>query len=341
VKAAVIESPMVVALHDVPEPVISQPHEVKIRVAYTGICGSEIHAYHGTHPFRVPPVISGHELSGIVTEVGSAVTAVQPGDRVTVEPHYGCGHCRACREGAYNACASKQVLGTQSWPGSFGELIVVPEATVVPLPAGVSMEQGALIEPIAVGVHAVRRAGVGLGDTVAILGAGPIGLGLLLAAQAAGAATTLVTDVSAYHRGIAVQMGATAALDPATEDVAAAAQDYSGGEGADVVFLGVAVEAVLNDGLRTARRRGTVMEVAMFGRPPAINLHLLQNKELRLLGSNMYTREDFTISAEAIASGRFDTSLMISKIMPMDEVVAAMDLVDRRLEDAVKVLLRF
>lgn len=340
-KAAVIEKPLVVAMHDVPVPQIEADDQVQIRVVVVGICGSEIHAYHGTHPFRIPPVISGHELAGVVTAVGDAVTSVAVGDRVTVEPHYGCGVCRACREGAYNACASKQVLGTQSWQGAFGEYIVVPEKTVVPLPDNVSFEQGALIEPIAVGVHAVRKAGVRLGDSVAILGAGPIGMGLLLAAKASGASSVYITDVSAYNRGIALKMGATQALNPAEENVAEAIVAATGGEGVDAVFLGVAVESVLNDALRMVRRRGTVSEVGMFSKPPRIDIHLVQNKELRILGSNMYTREDFTISAQAIASGRFDTSLFVSKVMPIDSVTEAMDLVDRRLEDVVKVLLRF
>ncbi len=341
VKAAVIEKPLVVAVHDVPVPQIEAEDQVQIRVVVVGICGSEIHAYHGTHPFRIPPVISGHELAGVVTAVGAAVTTVAVGDRVTVEPHYGCGVCRACREGAYNACASKQVLGTQSWQGAFGEYIVVPEKTVVPLPDSVSFEQGALIEPIAVGVHAVRKAGVGLGDSVAILGAGPIGLGLLLAARAAGAFPVFVTDVSAYNRQVAQQMGATRALNPTEEDVAQRIVDATAGEGPDVVFLGVAVESVLNDALKMVRRRGTVSEVGMFSQPPRIDIHLVQNKEVRILGSNMYTRDDFVVSAEAIASGRFDTSAMISKIMPIDSAPEAMDLVDRRLEDVVKVLLKF
>ena len=340
-KAAVIERPMVVAVHDVPLPVIEADDQVQIQVAVVGICGSEIHAYHGTHPFRIPPVISGHELAGVVTAVGSAAASVAVGDRVTVEPHYGCGVCRACREGAYNACASTQVLGTQSWQAAFGEYIVVPERTVVPLPDNVSFEQGALIEPIAVGVHAVRKAGVGLGDGVAILGAGPIGLGLLLAARAAGASPVFVTDLSACNREIALKMGATRALDPAKDDVAQSVIDATGGEGVDAAFLGVAVESVLNDALKMVRRRGTVSEVGMFGKPPRIDIHLVQNKELRILGSNMYTRDDFVVSAEAIASGRFDTSLMISKIMPIDRAPEAMDLVDRRLEDVVKVLLRY
>jgi len=187
----------------------------------------------------------------------------------------------------------------------------------------------------------VRKAGVGLGDSVAILGAGPIGLGLLLAARAAGAARVFVTDVSAYNRQVAQKMGASRALNPTEEDVAQSIVDATEGEGVDVVFLGVAVESVLNDALKMVRRRGTVSEVGMFSKPPRIDIHLVQNKELRILGSNMYTRDDFVVSAEAIASGRFDTSSMISKIMPIDSVVEAMDLVDRRLEDVVKVLLKF
>ncbi|MFO7697655.1 MAG: zinc-binding dehydrogenase [Anaerolineae bacterium] len=191
------------------------------------------------------------------------------------------------------------------------------------------------------GVHAVRKVGVELGDTVAILGAGPIGLGLLLAARASGAAQIFVTDVSAYNLDIAGKMGATHVMDPSREDFVGGVLGETDGEGVDAVFLGVAVQSVLNDALRAVRRNGTVSEVAMFGKPPEIDIHLVQNKELRILSSNLYTRDDFSIAAAAVASGAFDTLLMISKIMPMDSVVEAFEIVDKRTEDVVKVLLRF
>ena len=165
---------------DMPEPVITQPGWVKIRVRVCGICGSEVHAYHGLHPFRIPPVVSGHEFSGDVVEVGEGVTRCKVGDRVTAEPQYGCGECWYCKNGLYNVCTSKRVLGSNGWSGPMGEYVVVPENTVVRLADSVSYEEGALIEPVANGMYAVRKAGITKDTTICIIGCGPIGLGDLL-----------------------------------------------------------------------------------------------------------------------------------------------------------------
>jgi len=340
-RAAVIDKPFSIELKEVELPFIKQDYEVKIKVIVTGICGSEIHAYHGTHPFRVPPVVSGHEFAGVVVEIGKEVKSVSVGDRVTVEPHYGCGVCKSCQAGHYNICKEKKVLGTQEWPGSFGEYIVVPEKTVVKLPDNVSFEQGALIEPIAVGVHAVRKAGVGLGDTVVILGAGPIGLGLLLAVKNSGATKIFVTDALDYNLDIAKKLGATNTINSIKEDAVNTILEETGGEGSDKAFLAVGIEPVLNDSFKIVKRGGTVVEVALFGKKPQIDISYIQNKEIKILGCNMYTRTDFEIAAEAIAANMFDTSLMISKIMPIEDIKNAINIVDKKTENVVKVLLKF
>lgn len=340
-RAAVIDKPFSIELKEVDLPFIKQDYEVKIKVVVTGICGSEIHAYHGTHPFRVPPVISGHEFAGVVVEIGKEVKSVSVGDRVTVEPHYGCGVCRPCQRGAYNICKEKKVLGTQEWTGSFGEYIIVPENTVVKLPDNVSFEQGALIEPIAVGVHAVINADVVLGDSVAILGAGPIGLGLLLAAKNSGATKIFVTDALDYNLDIAKKMGATNVINSLKEDMTEIILNETNGEGVGKVFLAVGIESVLNDSFKILRRGGKLAEVALFGKKPQVEISCVQNKEITILGSNMYTKADFEIAAEAIAANMFDTSLMISKIMPIEDIKNAINIVDKKTENVVKVLLKF
>ena len=340
-RAAVIDKPFSIELHEVRPPVIMCANEVKIKVIVTGICGSEIHAYHGTHPFRIPPVISGHELAGVVVEIGSEVKSVSVGERVTVEPHYGCKVCSPCQTGNYHICQEKRVLGTQEWVGSFGEYIVVPEDTIVKLPDNVSFEQGALIEPLAVGVHAVRKSGVGKGDKVAILGAGPIGLGLLIAAKYSGADTILITDALDYNLEIAKKLGANSPINTTEEDAVSRILEETDGEGVDAVFIAVGIESVLNDSLRMVRRGGKVSEVALFGRQPKIDISYIQNKEIKLIGSNMYVREDFEIAKEAIAANFFDTSLLISKVVPVEEVKKAIKIVDEKLENVVKVLLKF
>lgn len=340
-RSAVIDKPYSIELREVDPPAIKKDDQVKIKVIVTGICGSEIHAYHGTHPFRIPPVISGHEFAGVIVEKGEAVTRFQVGDRVTVEPHYGCGVCKLCQAGRYNICRDKKVLGTQEWTGSFGEYVVVPESTVVKLPDDVSFEQGALIEPLAVGVHAVRKAGVGLGSKVAILGAGPIGLGLLLAAKNSGATKIFITDALDFNLDIAGKLGATHTINTLKENAVESVIEETDGEGADIVFLAVGIESVLNDSLKMVKRGGKISEVALFGKKPVIEISFIQNKEIKIEGCNMYTIEDFEIAAEAIAANMFDTELLISKVYPIEEVKDAMKTVDEKLENVVKVLLKF
>jgi 2-desacetyl-2-hydroxyethyl bacteriochlorophyllide A dehydrogenase len=340
-RAAVIDKPYSIELLEVDPPALKQEDQVKIRVIVTGICGSEIHAYHGTHPFRIPPVISGHEFAGIVVETGKNVSRISIGDRVTVEPQFGCGECKLCQTGRYNICRDKKVLGTQEWQGSFGEYVVVPERTVVKLPDNVSFEQGALIEPLAVGVHAVRKAAVGLGSKVAILGAGPIGLGLLLAAKNSGATKIFITDALDFNLDIAGKLGATHTINTLKENAVESVLKETNGEGADIVFLAVGIESVLNDSLKIVKRGGKISEVALFGKKPVIEISYIQNKEIKIEGCNMYTIEDFEIAAEAIAANMFDTDLLISKVYPIEEVKAAMKTVDEKLENVVKVLLKF
>ena len=170
-RAGFIEKPSVAMFRDdMPEPQLTEDNQVKIQVKTTGICGSEVHAYHGRHAWRVPPLVSGHEFAGVVAAVGRNVTQYKVGDRVTAEPQYGCGHCELCQAGHYNLCKDKKILGATYWSGSFGEYVVVPEQCVIPLADTVSFEQGALIEPLAVGMHAVRTHKVSRQHSIAVIG---------------------------------------------------------------------------------------------------------------------------------------------------------------------------
>ena len=340
-RAAVIDKPFSVSLQQVSVPSIQKANEVKIRVMITGICGSEIHAYHGTHPFRIPPVISGHELAGEVVEVGSEVKSVSPGDRVTVEPHYGCGTCSPCKMGNYNICDQKKVLGTQEWIGSFGEFIVVPEETILKLSDDISYEQGALIEPIAVGVHAVRKAKINAGENIAILGAGPIGLGIVLAAKKSNVSKIFITDAVNYNLDIAKKLGATASINIAVENATEKILNETNGDGVDTVFIAVGLQSVMDEAFRIVKRGGKISEIALFGKKPEIDIACIQSKEIQLIGSNMYIREDFEIAKEIIASNQFATSLLISKVVPIEEIKKAMKIVDEKVENVVKVLLKF
>ncbi|MHB1417626.1 MAG: zinc-dependent alcohol dehydrogenase, partial [Chloroflexota bacterium] len=181
-KAAVLTAHYHIEFADIPEPE-PKANEVKIKVISAGICGSEVHAFKGTHPFRHPPAILGHELAGEVVAVGDEINGYKVGDRVTVEPQILCGVCDACRAGYPNLCDNKVVLGTQKWVGGYAEYIVAPEQTLYKIPDSVSYDEAVMIEPLAVGVHAVREAKLKVGQSAIILGGGTIGLATLVAAR--------------------------------------------------------------------------------------------------------------------------------------------------------------
>lgn len=340
-KAAFIEKPYSIEFIDAPEPSIAKPDDVKVKIAFTGICGSEVTAFHGQHPTRKPPIISGHESSGFVVEVGAAVTGFKPGDRVIIEPQYSCQTCPDCLRGNYNVCPEKAVLGTVKWSGSFAEYIIAPERTLIHLPDHVSLEEGALVEPLAVGAHAVRRSDIGLGSTVFIQGCGPIGIGLLVFARMAGATKIIMSDISDYNLEVARKIGADVLINSAQKDVKQAVMEETNGEGADFVAMAASNSKILNEAVECTRRFGQILEVAHFGTEPPFDARVYRWKELSMIGTYMYVRKDFEIALDCIAGGRLDVKPMISMIRPIEECVEAMTIADKRTRDFVKILLAF
>ncbi|MFQ6048104.1 MAG: zinc-binding dehydrogenase, partial [Phycisphaerae bacterium] len=213
-RQAIMTSPGQIEIRDVPEPACA-PDQVLVRVRRIGICGSDVHVYHGTHPFTGYPVVQGHEFSGQIVQVGSAVDDPQlrPGVKVTCETQRTCRRCRPCRSGRYHLCDELRVMGFQT-PGAAQELVALPAEKVIALPDAFSFDQGALMEPAAVGVHATARAGVNPGDCVLVIGAGPIGMMAALAARARSAATVLISEPSAARRQVARKLGFEQLIDP-------------------------------------------------------------------------------------------------------------------------------
>lgn len=339
-RAAYIDKPMSIIFTDVEEPMITRPDEVKVQTVFTGICGSEVHAFHNKHPFRIPPLVSGHEVSGKVVEVGSDVKDFKPGDRVLVEPHYGCGECEHCKSGKYNVCTNKKVLGATYWSGSFGEFFVTPEQTLIHLPDNVSFEEGTLAEPIAVGMHAVLQCGVENKD-VLIIGAGPIGLGIVASAKKAKARKIIISDICSENLELASQMGATDIINVKDKDLIEEVKALTNGYGPDVTFLGFGNAKIVDDALTVTKSGGIVSEIAMINEAIEINIQKLQLKELVLKGSNMYTRDDFLTIVDALEKKEINVLPMISKIFPVEEVAKAMEIVDKRTEHIIKVMLKF
>ena len=340
-KAAFIDKPNSIICTDVEEPQIKKDNEVKIRVKVTGICGSEVHAYHGKHPYRVPPVVSGHEFAGDIVEVGRSVRNYKVGDRVTAEPQYGCGECVFCKTGKYNICNNKVVLGSNKWSGSFGEYIVVPEDTVIPIPDDMTYEKAALIEPLAVGLHAVKNSGIQVGQTVAIIGAGMIGLSILISAKMAGARNIIVSDILEQNLLIAKKIGATHCIKFNKENSIDEFLQYTSNSGIELVYLAVNANEAFRTALEIVSPKGTIATVAPTRNAEGCDLKNIVDKELKLIGSLMYTRQEFEIVRDKIANGDIDISFFINEIMLIEDAKEAMEIAETKKDGAIKVLMRF
>ena len=340
-RAAVLKENYRIVLEDVKEP-SPGPGEVKIQVRVTGICGSEVHAFKGTHPYRKPPVILGHELAGDIVEVGSDVEGLKVGDRVTVEPQIGCERCYMCRRGLNNLCESKIVLGTQEWPGSFAEYIIAPAKVVYRLPDGLSYEEGVMVEPLAVGVHAVRWSEMGLGDSVLVLGAGTIGLVTIMAARQAGARRIFATAVLDFNLAEARVLGATHTIFVRQNDPVSVVLEETKGKGADVAFITAAASPVVEQAIKAVRKRGKALLIGFF-EGPADNLEIfpLTAKEIDLRGCLMYTAEGFQNTLDMVAEGQLDSRPLITEVLDIAQAQEGLEVMDKRTRDAVKILLKF
>ncbi|WP_099021031.1 zinc-dependent alcohol dehydrogenase [Mycolicibacterium palauense] len=296
------------------------PGEARVRTSVVGICGSDLHAACGRHPFIELPYRPGHEVVGVVEAVGAGVEDCWVGTRVAVEPNLACGHCPQCRDGRYNICRELLVLGCQT-PGGLADSFTVAADRLVALPDDLDDRHAVLIEPLATPVHTVRRAVETVGDLagrpVVVIGAGPIGLFVLLAARHAGA-RVVVADLLESKRARAERLGAAGTFDPAAADAIGTARRALGGPAA-VVFDCVSRESSVAQAVELVDKGGAVMVVGVADGAVPVPLGLIQDRELALIGSLMYVRRDFTAAADLLASGS----------VPVDEIIsAAFDLRD-------------
>jgi L-iditol 2-dehydrogenase len=317
----VIQSPGEVVLEDVPEP-SAGPGEVVVEVAYCGICGSDLHAYQGKHPFVPLPATPGHEFSGRVYEMGEGVTGFTVGQRVTVEPSLVCGECYLCKIGRYNICEKLRVMGCQG-DGAMQKYFVVPAAKVVPIPDELSMKDAALVEPLAVGVHACRRAGSLQGLNVAIVGAGTIGLTLLGVVKICGVKRIAVIDLSNPRLEIAKKMGATITVNPSEVDVEEALKSPAPYEGWDVAFECVGIEATIRTCLDLVRKGGKVVVVGVFGEETTVKMANIQDRETEVIGTLMYLRRDFVDAVDYLATKQVVSDDIITGVFPLEEAADA------------------
>lgn len=297
--------------------------EVTIRVAYSGICGTDLHIVQGHMDGRVPtPAVIGHEMSGVVDAVGEGVETLAVGQPVTVMPLRWCGECASCRAGHQHICQRLDFVGIDS-PGALQEQWTVSASLVVPLPAGVSLEHAALVEPLAVAVHDVRRSRLTAGETAVVIGGGPIGQLIAVVARATGAEVVLA-EPDAARRAFAERQGAVV-VDPVDADLAAVVEEHTAGAGADVVFEVAGTRGTALDATRHARTRGRVVFVAIHPEPVPVDLHRIFWRELEVLGARVYEREDFERAVGLLAEGAVPADALITRVVPLDETMAAFD----------------
>lgn len=295
--------------------------EVRIRVAYTGLCGTDLHIVHGSMDARVRlPLVFGHEMSGTIERIGSGVEGWTVGDAVTVMPLDWDGTCPACRAGHEHICQNLNFIGIDS-PGSLQGLWTVPAATLLALPAELPLDHAALVEPVAVAVHDVRRSELAAGQKAVVIGGGPIGTLIATVARHTGAEVVLI-EIDPHRRRQAEDLG-FATLDPSTVDQVAWVEQWTSGAGADVVFEVSGAASAVRGMTALAKVRGTIVVVAIHPTPREVDLQRVFWRELRLLGARVYRRADFETAIDLLAAGVIPTESVITRIVPLSETADA------------------
>lgn len=319
-----------IRIEDVPVP-SPDKDQVKIKTAWTGICGSDLHEYVAgpifiptttPHPVsgETAPITLGHEFSGTVVEVGANVTHVAIGDNVVIEPILSCDECDACRHGKYNLCDSLGFQGLAGGGGGFSAFVTAAANRVHKMPEGLSLEQGALVEPAAVALHAVRISKLRAGDEVAVFGAGPIGLLLVEALLAAGAGRIHVVEISPQRAAKALELGATSAINPLQTDPVQEIRRLSPG-GVDVAFEVTGVPAVLQQSIDSTSYEGETIVVSIWESEASIQPNSVVLKERSVKGTIAY-RDIFPAVMDLMTRGVFSAERLVTKKIKLDQIVA-------------------
>ena len=331
--------PHVITYSDRPQQHELAPHEVLINVKAGGICGSDLHIYHGTNPFASYPRVIGHEFAGQVTQVGAEVTHLQPGDKVAVDPVVSCGECYACRIGRPNVCKNLQVLGVHR-DGGFQEFIAVDSAKAHKLPDHLPWEHAALVEPFTIAAQSAAQGRLEGTDTVLICGAGPIGLTLLQVAKMHGARTA-VTDVVDSRLKRAASMGADLVINSSQKDLVAAMMEFTGGDGASLIFEATGNIAVMEQCIRKiAAIAGRVVILGMGGDCAQIAPVDFMRRELEVIGTRLSLNK-FPQVVKWFEEGLVDPAGIISHVIAAADVQQAMDLTADRQQDVCKIVVTF
>ncbi len=327
-RQAVLRKPQTFFLdREAPIPIPSN-HEALIKVQQAGICGSDVHAYFGKHPFIHCPIVLGHEFVGIVEQCGDGTEELL-GQRVTVLPSLACGRCPQCREGRYNICQTLKVIGCQA-PGAFAEYVLVPKDRIFTLPHALDWDLGTLVEPLAVAVHAVRRAANIGGKNTLVLGCGTIGLMTTYVLAAYGAGTITAVDYEAARRTLAESMGANKTLSP----------DQPLQKPIHTAFECVGIAQTTNQAIACIEKGGEIVILGVFEEDVSVNMGLVQDKELSMLGTLMYTDSDYAEAIRLLDANPGAVRQLITHRYDLDQIDDAFQFLASRPSEAIKVIIR-
>lgn len=337
-KAAILKGPRHVEFGTRPDPV-PQPGEVLVEVKAVGICGSDLHVYRhgGFGDIVVDDLVQGHEPAGVVVGLGRGATRFKVGDRVAIEPGIHCGCCEPCRTGRPNICPNVKYLSARTVDGAFCEYLARPENTLVKLPDNLSSEQGAMLEPLAIAVHTIRASGLRLGDHVAIIGAGSIGLCILQAARLAGATRVYVFDRLDWRLEVAQRLGADEVANVDSVDPLEALETWTNGRLCDRVFEAAGTPETFHQSMQLPALGGTVVLVGLCAGDIALPFERARAGEVNVV---VLRREAHAYRAalELVDAGRADVTSFITHRFPLARTGEAMEIAASYLDNAVKVI---
>lgn len=338
-RQAVLVEPKHIEFREVvaPQPSDLTSHQVLINVKRIGVCGSEIHSYHGQHPSTFYPVVQGHEYSAVVVACGDAVTVCKPGDAVTARPQLICGDCNPCKRGQYNVCEHLRVQAFQA-DGTAQDYFIVDDDRVVVLPEGMSLDFGAMIEPTAVGAHATNRTDV-KDKNVVVSGAGTIGNLVAQFCVARGAKNVLITDISDFRLAKAKECGIPHTVNVAKKSLKEAAKEIFGDEGYQVGFEVAGVESSIRSIMESIEKGSDIVVVAVFANDPALSMFFLGEHELRLIGTLMYRHEDYLTAIDFVNRGVIHLESLISNRFAFEHYDEAYQFIDANREKTMKVII--
>lgn len=335
-KAVQVIGPSKLQIIEKEKPVITQENEVLIRVRMVGICGSDMHIYHGTNPLATLPRVIGHEVTGEIVEVGSAVTTLSLGDRVVTEPISTCGECYACRSGRQNVCSKLEVYGVHR-DGGMQEYVVMPEKLVHKVDPTLAWEESVLVEPMTIGAQANWRGDVREGDTVLVMGAGPIGLCCLKVAKLKGA-TCIITDLSDERLAFAKSWGADYTINVTQKNVREEVLRLTEGEGANVVIDAVCIPQTVEDAIEVASVAGRVVLLGFDTRTSNIPQLPITKKELTICGSRLQTNQ-FPEIVGYMNNRQLKTEGMVTHHYRLEDIEEAISFIEKNPNEVRKVVL--